>query len=123
MNGQEANEYMQAALLGAVKLSGLEKTILVNLTEANKEITKLSQHIQQTSMQLEQAKSQLLVLNGRRDSYAHLLITEETTRRSLETQSSPNLEIVHPEKQSPAEGELGEPELKMLKNTKRALNP
>lgn len=81
MNAQEANDYIQAALIGTIKLTGLESTILRNLTELNQETAKLAQNIQQATAHLEQAKVQLLTLNGRREGYAQILVDEEAVRR------------------------------------------
>jgi len=81
MNVQEANEYIQTALIGTIRLDGLEATILRNLTELNQEALKLAQNIQQATAHLEQAKVQLLTLNGRREGYAQLLVDEESARR------------------------------------------
>jgi len=105
MNVQEANEYIQTALIGTIRLDGLEATILRNLTELNQEALKLAQNIQQATAHLEQAKVQLLTLNGRREGYAQLLVDEESARRKATEASKHTMrakfeKLSHEEKKS-----------------------
>lgn len=100
MTPQEVDAYLKSVADGERKLDGMEKVVLDKLRAAERRADQLSQVIQNAQRQAEQARAEILSLQGEVRAFAGLLINAEEGRRLKQDEApdgaKPALAVVPP---------------------------